>query len=104
MLATVDKRARAGRGCPYCSNKKVGYGNSLADRYPEIAKMWYQPQNGELTPADVTFGSGVKAWRFVKMVIFLDHVRLIKLKNLDVYIALGLEETENTPLLILPSD
>ena len=62
VLATVDKRARAGRGCPYCSNKKVGYGNSLADRYPEIAKMWYQPQNGELTPADVTFGSGVKAW------------------------------------------
>ena len=60
--ATIDKRSRAGRGCPYCSNKKVGYGNSLKDRYPEIAKMWYQPQNGELTPADVTFGSGFKAW------------------------------------------
>ena len=40
----------------------------------------------------------------MKMVIFLDHVWLIKLKNLDVYIALALEETENIPLLILPSD
>jgi very-short-patch-repair endonuclease len=60
--ATIDKRAGAGRGCPYCTNKKVGYGNSLAAKYPEIAKMWYQPQNGELTPENVTFGSGVRAW------------------------------------------
>lgn len=60
--ATIDKRAGAGRGCPYCANKKVGYGNSLADRYPEIAKLWYQPQNGDLTPDKVTFGSGAKVW------------------------------------------
>lgn len=60
--ATIDKRAGSGRGCPYCSNKKVGYGNSLADRYPEIAEQWYQPQNGEITPDKVTFGSGAKVW------------------------------------------
>ena len=28
--ASIDKRSN-GRNCPYCTNKKVGYGNSLAD-------------------------------------------------------------------------
>jgi len=60
--ATIDKRAGSGRGCPYCTNKKLGYGNSLQDKFPDIAAMWYQPGNGQLTPKDVTAGGGVHAW------------------------------------------
>ena len=60
--AQVGKRARAGRGCPYCTNKKLGYGNSLEELFPDIAKLWYQPGNGNLTPADVMAGSGTKVW------------------------------------------
>jgi hypothetical protein len=59
--ATPDKRS-TGRNCPYCSNHRVGYGNSLAERAPEVAKEWYQPGNGDLTPADVTSGSGRRVW------------------------------------------
>ena len=59
--STIDKRS-IGRSCPYCTNKKVGYGNSLADRYPDVAKFWYQSGNGSLTPYDVVYGSGKKVW------------------------------------------
>lgn len=50
-----------GRGCPCCSNKVVVKGvNDLATTHPKIAKEWYQPENGSLTPSDVTYGSGKK--------------------------------------------
>ena len=53
----------AGRGCPYCSNKKVltGY-NDLAITHPEIAKEWHPTKNGDLKPTDVTFGSRKRVW------------------------------------------
>ena len=60
--ATIDKRTGGGRGCPYCTNKKLGFGNSLQDKFPDIAAMWYQPGNGHLTPKDVTAGGGFHAW------------------------------------------
>ena len=60
--ATIDKRSRAGRGCPYCTNKKVGYGNSLADQNPEVAALWFDEANGDLTPQDVVVGSGHRVW------------------------------------------
>ena len=63
---TIDKRCgnekSKGRNCPYCSNKIVGYGNSLADSYPEVAKWWFQPLNEGVTPSDVAFGSGERHW------------------------------------------
>lgn len=51
----------AGRGCPYCANKKVlaGY-NDLATTHPELAKEWHPTLNGKLTPRDITAGSGKK--------------------------------------------
>lgn len=58
--ATIDHRA-VGRGCPVCSGKKVHPDNSLATLDPEIASLWYQPQNN-LTPHEVTLNSGKKAW------------------------------------------
>ena len=33
--ATISSR-NSGNGCPYCSNKLVGYGNSLGDLYPNL--------------------------------------------------------------------
>jgi very-short-patch-repair endonuclease/cytochrome c-type biogenesis protein CcmH/NrfF len=59
--ATVDKRT-SGRNCPYCSNKRIGYGNSLADVAPDVAKEWYQLGNGDITPSMVTAGSYKKVW------------------------------------------
>ena len=41
--------------------------NDLATTHPEIAKEWYQPENGSLTPSDVTYGSGKKVkWKCPK--------------------------------------
>ncbi|MEK4503744.1 zinc-ribbon domain-containing protein [Bacillus sp. FSL R12-0069] len=51
-----------GRGCPYCSNKKVCIDNCLATLNPELAKQWHPTKNGTLTPYDVVVGSYTKAW------------------------------------------
>ena len=37
---------------------------SLAYRFPELAKEWHPTKNGDLTPFDVTCGSGKKVWWF----------------------------------------
>ena len=59
--AQICNRAKGKRGCPCCSNKVVVKGvNDLATTHPEIAKEWYQPLNGEITPYDVTHGCGKK--------------------------------------------
>ena len=36
----VYKRTSKPWSCPYCSGKRVGQGNSLIDRFPEIAEEW----------------------------------------------------------------
>ena len=36
--------------------------NSLAEKNPELAKEWHPTLNGDLTPWDVTRGSGKKVW------------------------------------------
>lgn len=58
--ATPNQR-NAGRGCPYCANRKVLIGfNDLATIYPSIAEEWHPIKNGDLTPQMVTPGSGKK--------------------------------------------
>jgi len=59
--ASVKDRVK-GRGCPYCSNKKVCKDNCLKNVYPEIAKEWHPTRNKTLTPEDVVFGSHKKVW------------------------------------------
>ena len=52
-----------GSGCPYCSGKKVLKGfNDLQTVNPTLAAEWHYEKNNELTPADVTPNSHVKAW------------------------------------------
>lgn len=59
---TVNLRARRGDGCPFCRGLRVSKTNSLAARYPIIAKQWHPTKNDQLTPADVTYGSSKHAW------------------------------------------
>ena len=49
------------KGCPYCSNQKVGYGNDLKTNFPDIAKEWDYEKNST-TPEDFTLGSDKKVW------------------------------------------
>ena len=35
---------------------------SLVETHPEVAKQWHPTKNGDLTPYDVTAGSGKKVW------------------------------------------
>ncbi|HVU60229.1 MAG TPA: zinc-ribbon domain-containing protein, partial [Mycobacteriales bacterium] len=48
--AVVGSR-NGGIGCPYCSGKRAGYGNSLADLNPELATQWHPTLNGDLLPS-----------------------------------------------------
>ena len=52
-----------GRGCPYCWDRKIRVGfNDLATTHPQLAKEWDYEKNGDLTPQQVTHGSGRKIW------------------------------------------
>lgn len=48
--------------CIYCLGRKVSVTNSLATRYPEIAKEWCYEKNGDLTPDKITYGSNKDVW------------------------------------------
>ena len=60
--AEVASRSN-GKGCPYCSGKKVEAGfNDLGTIFPQIAEQWDADKNYPLTPADVTPFSNKKVW------------------------------------------
>jgi DNA-directed RNA polymerase subunit RPC12/RpoP len=60
--AAISKR-NIGRGCPYCSGKKVLSGfNDLATKVPQLIQEWDFQRNGESTPHNITFGSGKLVW------------------------------------------
>ena len=42
--------------------RKPPKGKSLAEVNPELAKQWHPTENGDLTPSDVSTGSGAKVW------------------------------------------
>lgn len=48
--------------CPVCAGREVRDSNCLAKTFPEIASEWHPTKNGDLTPYDVTSGSGKKVW------------------------------------------
>ena len=60
--AVISSRI-SGRGCPYCSNKKLlpGY-NDFATVYPELVHEWNYEKNGDLKPENVSCGSMTKVW------------------------------------------
>ena len=63
--ASIAKRS-SGRGCPYCSNKKVNKDNCLQTINPKLAKEWHPTKNDYLSPKDVTANSGKKVWWLCK--------------------------------------
>jgi hypothetical protein len=60
-IQRVCNRTRGG-GCPFCAGVRVSVTNSLATRYPEIAKQWHPTKNGKRTPHDVVGGAIEFAW------------------------------------------
>ncbi|MGV0813361.1 zinc-ribbon domain-containing protein [Mycolicibacterium boenickei] len=66
--AVIGSRA-SGVGCPTCGRRASlkarstpKPGNSLADRYPEIAAEWHPTHNGNLAPDAVGRASSKKVW------------------------------------------
>ncbi len=59
--AVVKDRSN-GSGCPYCSNNKLCKDNSLAVKYPAVAREWHPTKNGKKTPRGVTPRTSVKVW------------------------------------------
>jgi len=64
-LSTVAHRS-SGRGCPFCSGKKLLAGfNDIETTDPEIASQWHPTKNGDLTTKIVSRGSDRKVWWFL---------------------------------------
>jgi hypothetical protein len=67
--ATVNARAREGKGCPVCARKEVAdnqarppAGESLADLVPALVREWHPTKNGTLTPRDVFKNATRPVW------------------------------------------
>lgn len=60
-LASPATRRRA-RGCPFCLNHRVSTSNSLAVKFPSIARQWHPSRNGTLTPRAVVASSTREVW------------------------------------------
>ena len=59
--SAINKRIR-GDGCPYCSGHRPSKEYCLQTCCPAIAAQWHPERNGDLTPLDVTPGSGKVVW------------------------------------------
>ena len=46
-------------------SKVIDRDNSLAAKCPELAKQWHPTKNGDLTPEDISYGSGKTVWWFL---------------------------------------
>ena len=52
-----------GRGCPYCSHRRVIPGETdLETLNPELAKEWHPTKNGDLKPSGITSKSQKTVW------------------------------------------
>lgn len=58
--AVVNSRSK-GSGCPHCNGNTAAYGNTLLEKYPDIAKEWH-PTKNEITPLEVTPHNEKKVW------------------------------------------
>lgn len=63
--AMVKDRTR-GRGCPYCSGRRITDNNRLSIRCNSVALEWDRTKNGTMTPEDITFSSNRKFWWLCK--------------------------------------
>lgn len=63
---TPNSRTNNGSGCPCCAGKIVLKENSLAYKYPEVAKEWHPMKNNGKQPSDFSYGSDKKVWWLCK--------------------------------------
>jgi uncharacterized Zn-finger protein len=59
--ATVNSRNQ-GKGCPYCSGRRVCTDNCLQTINPQLSKQWHPTKNNGLSPRNVTAKSNRKVW------------------------------------------
>ena len=59
--AQINSRT-SGKGCPYCSGNKVGFGNDLSSCFPDLVTEWDYEKNYPDTPDQFTGGSNKKVW------------------------------------------
>ena len=60
--SSVNGRVSRIQHCPYCSGRRIGQGNSFADKYPEAAAEWDYENNKDKTPDKVAPSSPGKYW------------------------------------------
>ena len=58
--ASIAQRTASKSGCPYCSGRRCLPESSLTALEPDIARLWDHERNGDLTPSEVSPGSGEK--------------------------------------------
>lgn len=57
------KSRTSGRGCPYCSTRRLQPGvNDFATRFPDIAAQWHPTKNNSLRPEQVAANSNRSVW------------------------------------------
>jgi hypothetical protein len=56
------QRVRLRSRCPFCLDMRVSVTNSLAARFPKIARRWHPTRNGVATPETVLSGGHTRYW------------------------------------------
>lgn len=65
--ASVESRTMRGKSCPSCEETRMANEESLAARYPAVAKLWHPSRNKPVKPSDILPGSSYVAhWRCPK--------------------------------------
>lgn len=60
--ARISTKTQGSKGCPFCIGRYMSKTNSLAARYPKVAKEWHPTLNKPKTPKEVTCHSTDKYW------------------------------------------
>lgn len=58
----ISSRSAKGGGCPFCTGRKTAFSDSVAGRFPRLAREWNHARNGATKPSDVHAGSKQRVW------------------------------------------
>lgn len=61
-LMSIAKKTAFPESCPYCHGKKVNTENALSSTHPELVKEWHPTLNTNITPNQITSGSGKRVF------------------------------------------
>ena len=59
---SISSRVLGHSNCSACSGRVVTDRNRLSIKNPELLSEWHPNKNGDLKPANFSFGSGIKVW------------------------------------------